>query len=101
VNCGCGTGGCKSKHSYYGGSEYWVDFTDGYANLTATCKIPATLSAGIHTLKVIPVIYSSPTILTPAETVFEVANPLEKILLDLENKVISFLRRATGFFILK
>jgi hypothetical protein len=101
MNCGCGMGGCRNKHGYYGSSEYWVDFVDGYAKITATCKIPTTIPMGSHTLKVIPVIYSSPTILTPAEAVFKVANPFEKILLDLEARVISFLRRVTGFFILK
>jgi hypothetical protein len=101
MNCGCGTGGCKGKHGYYGSSEYWVDFVDGYAKITATCKIPANIAAGSHTLKAIPVIYSSVTPLNPGEAVFEVAIPLEKILSDLQAKIISFLRRITGLFILR
>jgi len=101
MSCGCGMGGCSGQHGHHGSSEYWVTLVNGYAKINATCKIPQNIPMGPHTLKVIPVIYSSPTILTPAETVFEIASPLEKILLDLEAKVISFLRRVTGFFILK
>jgi hypothetical protein len=101
VNCGCGTGGCKGKHGYYGSSEYWVDFVDGYAKITATCKIPPNIAAGSHTLKAIPVIYSSTTPLNPGEAVFEVASPLEKILSDLQVKIISLLRKITGLFILR
>jgi hypothetical protein len=101
MNCGCGMGGCTGKHGYYKSSEYWIDLSNGYAKITATCKIPSTIPVGSHTFKAIPVIYSSPTPLNPGEAVFEVANPLEKVLVDLQTRIISFLRRITGLFILR
>jgi hypothetical protein len=101
MSCGCGTGGCKDKHGYYSNSEYSVDFTDGYAKVVVTCKIPTTISFGTHTLKAVPVIYSSPTILVPGEITFKVANPLEKIFSELQVRIESFFRKAIGFFILR
>jgi hypothetical protein len=99
INCGCGVGGCTGKHGYYGSSEYWVDFVDGYAKVTATCKIPTTISIGSHTFRAIPVIYSSPIALASGEISFKVESPLRKILSDLQNRVTVFLKKITGLFI--
>ena len=101
MNCGCGTGGCRNEHGYYGNSEYWVDMQDGYARIIATCKIPPTIPPGVYNLQAIPTIYSSPTTLTPASTTFKIAPPLEKLFASLQTAIENIFRSLTSFFILK
>jgi hypothetical protein len=95
MNCECGMGGCREKYGHYESSKYWITLVDGYANLTAICKIPTTLKPGFYTLKAIPTIYSSPIVLTSAEAQFIVGDSLHTFTIIVK----SIFNRLTGFFI--
>jgi hypothetical protein len=81
----CSEGTCKHKDY-----DLWVksDLNNHYINVTFNCKLPK-LSPGIHTLNIVPTVYSNITSLLPSTITFNVIETNGRKILE---NIINFLK---------